>query len=113
MDEDSENVQDQSSSSGGNRNSKAGAEILEDVERGHEMPSFAEGLYRNAEENEEDEEARLRKTVMFLNKLAREAEHRVGEMEDVEHQFEDEELLDQELVGNRENRGSGLTCLRY
>ena len=51
---------------------------------------------------------------MFLKKLAREgeAEHRVGEMEDVEHQVEDEELLDQVLVGNRENRGSVLTCVR-
>ena len=36
------------------------------------MPSSAEGLNRNAEENEEDEEARLWKTVMILKKLARE-----------------------------------------
>ena len=72
MDEDSENVQNQSSSSSGNMMSKAEAENLEDVEREHEMPSFAEGLNRNAEENEEDEEARRWKTVMFLKKLARE-----------------------------------------
>ena len=54
------------------------------------------------------------KTVMMSEetRTRREAEHRVGEMEDVEHQFEVEELLDQVLVGNRENRGSGLTCLR-
>ena len=62
MDEDSENVQNQSSSSSGNRKSKAG----------HEKPSFAEGLNRNVEEDEEDEEARRWKTVMFLKNLARE-----------------------------------------
>ena len=72
MDEDSEFGRDQSSGGSGSagtgvidRKRKVEAEHPEDVEREYDEPSVAEGTQMTAEDNEEDEEARRRKTVIF------------------------------------------------